>query len=344
MGDPVHDAAWFPDGFDARSGEFLFVKAEREQLSSQTFLDRRWDRTGFARARGSARTLLAPSSLPSPNIIWHTGFCCSTLLAKTLDRPGCNLSLCEPQILVDVADAKRSGTVPPDSLADIAQRAFHLLSRPHADGEQVTLKPAPAANALLREATVRTSAPMLFLYSDCRTFLLAICKLGEEGRKYVRRLFLALLADGHPQAQWPPPRLLSLSDLELAAMVWHMQIAEMRRSLPHLNSGRMASLDCDAFLFAPAETLQRMSHFFSLGLGGDYVHGVVAGPLFRRNAKTGEEPFNARRRSEDHARIERHMPGEVDRIVAQSYAICRDTPRALPLPQPLLPIDKDYCR
>ena len=344
--DPFEDPFWFAHGFDARRGEVSFVAADRANVASQNFLDWRWDCAGATHRRENTATLIArlPREKPAPAIIWHTAFCCSTLLAKALDRPGRNLALCEPQILVHAADAKRADLLAREPLSLTPQLIFHLLSRRFAPAERVTLKPAPAANTLLREAAKHTSGPMLFLYSDCRSFLISVCRLGEQGRKYVRGLFLALLADSHEQVRWPAPKLLASTDLELAALVWHVQMAEFLRNWPLLADGRAASLDCDALLDLPVETLCRIDEFFSLGLGRQHFVDVVGGPLFRRNAKTGEDGFDARRRNDEYARIAGTMTPDLDRIVAQSYEICTTTPRAAPLPKPLMPIDKAYFR
>jgi hypothetical protein len=341
--DALADPHWFSEGFDSQRGEFLLVAADRPLLAAQTFLDGRWERSGSPRLRaGSA--IDRPSATSNPaRIIWHTGFCCSTLLARMLDRPSRNLSLCEPQVLVDIAAARRTGAVSRDAASSAAQHALVLLSRPFSPGEHVTIKPSPAANALLQLITVPAGQRMLFLYSDCRSFLISIYKMGEEGRKYIRRLFLALLADGHIQARWPTVKLLMMSDLELAAVLWHMQIAEFLRVWPALEPGSAASLDCDAFLGSPEDASVRLNKLFSLGIGAEYLRDVIAGPLFHRNSKTGEAEFDVTRRAVEHQRIEQEIGGDLDRIVAQSYQLCRDTPRTVPLPNPLLPIEKSYC-
>ena len=289
------------------------------------------------------RTGLSPPTKPLARIIWHTGFCCSTLLAKALDRTGRNLSLCEPQVLVDIAEAQRMGSLTGDAALRAAQFVLFLLSRPFAPDEHVTIKPSPAANRLLQLIPSCTNGPMLFLFSDCKSFVISIHKMGEEGRKYVRRLFLALLADGHVQTQWPTAKLLSMSDLELAAVVWHMQIAEFLRAWPSLETESTASLDCDAFLASPEDTLIRMGKLFSLEIGSDYLRDIIAGPLFHCNPKTVNTKFDATRRAEEHRRIEQELAGDLNRIVAQSYQICPRTPRTVPLPNPLVPIQKNYC-
>jgi hypothetical protein len=344
--DIIADAAWFPENFDARRNELLFVSTSRGELAEQTFLDGRWDRSEARHARLDASAIIdkgISESQPVVGIIWHTAFCCSTLLAKALDRPGSNLSLCEPQILVDIANARRTKILSDPQVSAIAQTTLNLLSRPFSPGESVIVKPSPAANSLLRNITSQTAGPMLCLFSDCKSFLISIAKLGEDGRKYVRRLFLTLLADGHVQAQWPPAKLLAISDLELAAIVWHMQMAEFHRNWSKFAERRIASLDCDALLGSPAEVLHRAGQFFSLGIAEPELLERARGPLFRRNAKTGEESWNAVRRRDEHARVAQEMACDLDQIVAESYQICSTTPRDYPLPNPLFPVDKVYC-
>ncbi len=335
---------WFPESFDVRRREFHFVSTERTTLAAQTFLDARWDRAGRDRRVETAESLLAhlPKEKPKPTIVWHTGFCCSTLLTRALDRPGNNLALCEPLVLVAIADAKRSGTLGRGPLQAAPALALHLLGRGFSAGESVTIKPSPAANNLLPESISQSSGPMLFLYSDCKSFLVSIYRLREEGRKYVRQLLLTILGDGHPQAQWRPAQLLSLTDLELAAVLWHMQIEEFRRAVALLDSNRFASLDCDAFLASPVETLNRLDDFFSLRLGNEYLQQVAAGPLFRTNAKTGKESFDATRRRAEHSQAAEQMTGEFERIVKWSYGVCRCNPGSHPLPNALMPITKAY--
>jgi len=341
-GKPFGTAAWFPERYDASRGEIRLVATDRDMLAAQTFLDWRWDRAGADRTQIGVETIsgMVPNEPPGPNFIWHTGFCCSTLLAKALDRPGRNLSLCEPQIMVDIADAKRAGALARSPGASVAELAFQLLARGFAPDEHVTLKPAPAANCLLHDAITYTTGAILVLYSDCRSFVVSIAKLSEQGRKYARQLFLTLLRDG--LAQLPAAQIVSLSDLELAAIVWHMQIAEFRRNWQSMSAARAVSLDCDALLAAPLESLRRLNAHFSLGYEEDYLDEVVHGPIFRRNAKSGEPAFDARKRSEDHARLGRELGKDLDRIVAQSYALFPATPRGAPLADPLLQEDKDY--
>ncbi|HTO40148.1 MAG TPA: hypothetical protein VL026_04170, partial [Rhizomicrobium sp.] len=97
---------------DFSRNTFGFVQTNRETLSRQPFLDSRWDRSPLPRVDIPISTVIAATEhrpRPQVNFIWHTAFCCSTLLSRCLDIPGANLALKEPQILILLAEAKRAG-------------------------------------------------------------------------------------------------------------------------------------------------------------------------------------------------------------------------------------------
>jgi hypothetical protein len=336
----LDDPHWFVDGFDPQTGTLGFTQVSRAQLVAQPFLDMRWNRAGHRRGRthlsGAVAWLASRSAPRNLRFIWHTGFCCSTLLAQALDAPARNLSLCEPQLLVEVADAKRAGAFAkhPD-LAKLPDVAFKLLSRGFAAGEAVTLKPAPAANHLLPEAMSLAESRHLFLFSDCESFLLSISKLGADGANYVRAMLGVMQRDG-AVLEWTEDKVRGLSPLQIAALVWHLQIAEFRRcASPHARS-----LNCDALLAGPGAVLKAVDDFFGLGLGTAHMAAKTEGPLFRRNAKNPGEAFDASRRRDEHEAARKHLGARLGDAVAWSYEAFADTPSAAPLAHPLIPFEK----
>lgn len=336
------DARWLPVDFDPRSRTVGFVRTGWAQLAAQPFLDMRWDRRALPQTRIAAHELFAAASGRGRcNFIWHTGFCCSTLLAQAITAQGRNLSLCEPKVLVDLADVKRAGMFLLDrELANLPATVLPLLSRPFEDGAATTLKPAPAANFLLAEAASLTSGKMLFLFSDCRSFVLSVARKGEEGRQYARSMFAVLLRSGHLGPEWHGPRLWDLSDLQIAAFVWHLQMEQFRRGWAALGDGRASALDCDTLLDAPQETLCALGRFFEVALPEEHV--ARTGPMFRRNAKNPGKPFDARTRREEHEAAAARLGADLDRAVAWSYDACPQTPRGVPLPAALIATDKAY--
>ncbi len=326
----IADASWFPDNVNFNRGTFGFVRADRGVLSKQPFLDGRWDRAALSRVDVPISAVIPAAdrlARPKLNFIWHTAFCCSTLIARCLDAEDVNLSLKEPQILIQLAEAKRAGKLAQQTGVTDAVLKLLARRRPH---ERVLVKPTNAVNNLVAEAVRATDGRMLFLYSDCKSFLISIAKKGEMGRIFARKLFGLFAADGHPQAKWPWQTLFELSDLQVAALVWHMQIAEFNKSR---DASRSAALDCGDFLANPRAVLERLNAHFDLNLSAGQLDDVVFGPLLTRNAKNETEAFNAERRASEAAGIAKAYGGELDTVVEWSYRACPDTPRGNPLGQ-----------
>ncbi|HEX8231874.1 MAG TPA: hypothetical protein VF559_00815 [Caulobacteraceae bacterium] len=325
------DPHWFPDDLNLATGRARFVRVSREELSRQPFLDPRWSRAGLPQREAPGTALTAPEGdhRPRLNFIWHTSYCCSTVLAAALDRPGVNLSLKEPQALVGLANLKRGqgGALkrPP-----LARALFGLYARRFSSAEQVLIKPSNFANNLIAEAGEMTDGRMLMLYSSCRSFLISIIKAHEDRRAFPRELFVSLSMDGHPQAKWPTATLVRLTDLQIAATAWQMQIAEMRRGMARLGD-RAASLDGDRFASDPRAVVEALDGFFGLGLGASDEAAWL-----ERDVKTGgERDENARR--EDAERIEREWGGALDRIIEWSARASGAAAEEPPLGRPLLP-------
>jgi hypothetical protein len=341
----VSDPRWFPVETGRTDPGLSFVRAERAELASRAFLaENLWDTAPLPKAHAALGDLDAAMGKREPaplHFIWHTAFCCSTLLTQLIDRPGRNLVLREPHILVDLANAKRAGWFARAGAERLAAVVFGLLSRRIAD-DHVTLKPATAANCLVRDAAALTAGKMLVLFSDCPSFLISVAQRGEARRAWLRRTFDTIVGDGNEQKSWSRAALFQMSDLQIAAIVWHMQMAEFQRSLSALPSARWASLDCDAFLDAPAETLARLDAFFGLGLGAHHIAEATSGPIMERNAKEPGERFNPGMRRAGQASIDRQLRKDVEAITAWSYELCRGTPRGNPLSNPLVPAGKSY--
>lgn len=320
------DPRWFLAGLDGPGGVFNFLYADHATLAREAFLDRRWAIDRLLRCDVAIGELLssAPLSLPRTkvNFLWHTGFCCSTLIARLLDMPGRNLSLSEPMVFTTLADISRAGAFPDrGTLMRFCQVILHLLGRPHEPGASVTIKPAPVSSCLLGEAAALTSGKMLLLHSDCRSFVVSAMSKGEDGKGYVRRMLEALTIDG-----LRPDGRDDLSDLEAAALVWRMQVASFGRH----KLG--ASLDCDAFLAAPHEAMAKIDAFYGLGLGAARIAKVLDGPLFRHNAKDASQSFDAARRREEHDTMSRELGPALDDAVAWSAQFFPDAA----FPNPLL--------
>lgn len=343
------NAEWFPAEYDIPSRMLRFAQSSRETIANETFLgEGKWDYSKLPQAEFSEQVLLRhlPGKTPKPhiNFIWHTGFCCSTLIARLLDIPGKNLSVKEPAVLLLLADVRRQNAMAPGRAFSprFPELLFHLLGRPFSAGERITIKPTNSCNYVLRDAISLTQGKHLFLYSDCRSFLISIAKKGEYGRQYARKLYAGIVADGNVQARWPIADVFAMTDLQIASILWHMQIAEFQRNLPLLAPERARSLDCDAFLADPLGTLAKMDEFLELGIGRDCLADRIASPVFSRHSKDTRTAYDHENRRADHGRLASEMKSVLDDIVPRSYELCKATPRGAPVANPLVVSEKVY--
>ena len=333
----VDDFRWFAENFDLARKSLSFVFTDRQTLAAQPFLDYRWKTDRLAHREMSldaAVSSFAPDAPPPHlNFIWHTSFCCSTLIAKALDLPGHNLSLCEPQILVPLADLKRAGMFVGNGLSPrLPEIVFRLLARVPDRDTSVTVKPSNFANILIGDAARATRGKALFLYSDLESFLISVAKSGIPLLKYARRLFSNIAGNSGRALPWASHEIFQMTDLEIAALVWHMQIGEFRRDWPLFEPGRAASLDCDVFLADLVAPLAKLDAFFGLGLGADHIERVLSGPLLRSHAKAAGQPYDAGRRSEEKAAVRKRLGADLERVIEWSYKACSGTPQGAPLP------------
>lgn len=324
----LSDAGWFLHDLDPTSGRAGFVKTDRAALSSEPFLDHRWPAADVIGARLAG--LPATGGAAQLSFIWHTSLCASTLLATCLDQPGRCLPLKEPRILVQLADLKRSGHLA--RAPGVAKSVFSLLARRFEADERILIKPSNGANTLMMEAAEATQGRMLLLYSDCESFLLAVARKGYAGFAYVRDLFRALAADGHPLGRWPADELLRLTDLQLAALVWRMQMDMLDAASQRLGD-RARSLDGRLFLDDPGGVLPQVDAFLGLGVGAGRLAQVADGPLFSSDAKHRGQAFNARSRADEHERLRAHLGADLANALATVDAVF---PQPFRLAEPLI--------
>jgi hypothetical protein len=217
---------------------------------------------------------------------------------------------------------------------NLPRTLFGLLSRPLASGATLSVKPAPAANILAPEAAEVTSGKMLFLYSDLKSFLIAVARGGETRRGVIRTMFSTIASDGHMPPGLSAAQLMAMPDLQIAALVWHMHMAQMRKSMDALGD-RAASFDCDVFLKDPEPAIARLDAFFGVDPADDYPgNGGTASAALQRHAKTGQpiaDPWAHRMEEHD---VDASFARDVDKLMKWSYQMCK-TPAGIPLPRPL---------
>ncbi|MBA3527381.1 MAG: hypothetical protein H0T82_10755 [Sphingomonas sp.] len=300
------DPLWFPHRWHASEGAVEFIRLTPEARSAATFLDDQ-NLGPLPRCKAPLRDLaavLAPAAAPA-HFIFHSAFCCSTLLARALDVPARIVALREPIVLNDLAAQAQRSPLPPGVLDAIVS----LLTRAATAGEAVVIKPTNEANALMEPLlSVRPGARSLLLSSGLEDFLYSIVKKGMWGRLWARRVHEQMRPRKRRDPGLSEPDLLRQTDLQIAAMVWLMHRGEFI-DLAGRFGNRVASLDSADLLADKAAALRRVMAFFGLEAAGEESGAIDRSNVFSAHSKEQGRAYDATARESEQATLQ-HAHGE----------------------------------
>lgn len=259
-----------------------FVPMSYASYHRSTFLDRRIQPAAPEVYRAALRDLAA-HPLPADDIhyIFHSAYCCSTLLASALSELPGMLVLKEPVTLLQLAN----GMVPRRQLPLV--RA--LLARRNDPAHWVVVKASSSCSVLGAELLEQApSARALFLYSDLRSFLLAVVK--DPSRAGRMRETLARSGTCEALGAWwpdgaPVADVAALDDASLAAWVWIGRLRAFARMQRQAGPQRVAALDGTRVADAPADALDATLAALALPAAPADRARVLAGDVWRRHAK-----------------------------------------------------------
>lgn len=329
----IDDPAWLPYDYNLQRDALTFAYAPRETQRRATFLDPRHIHDAPKsqavplaalprdRVRGRAQPL---------HFIFHTAFCCSTLLARALDVPGVSMGLKEPAVLAPLGYvwAKGARTETHNRALDIT---LDLLSRPLAPGERQIAKLSNAANMLLPDLLARRpDSKVLLLYSDLDVFLEGTLSKGAPGRSFARHLF-TLLYPHAPLVKLKVEELIGQTDVQLAVQAWLMQMVIFDQVAQRFGPGRVRTLKDETFLARKADTLSRTAAFYGLAQPKGGWASVANGPTFKQHAKHPSDAFNDGARRTELNRTRAAHKDEIDAalVFAREIAAHTGAPQSL---------------
>lgn len=334
--DPIFDPHWFADTLNVDAGFMQFVHTDRTALAAAPFLDERFSGGLSRRTHLALDRLPGNTALPSANppFIFHTAFCCSTLLARALDHPGINLSLKEPKILMDLADARRISVrlkQNPDVWPGLVRSVVSILSRRFTAHEAILIKPTNLANNLIQDILV-SGSPILLLYSNLRSFLVSVIKEGEGRRAFMRGAFNTLRLDPAPIARIPDRQATEFTDLQVATLVWRHQMEDFVRILRGPFGDQVRTLDSAILLARPAATITALNGFLSLGLPPETIRAVADGPVFSIDSKNRDRDYSPKQRAADVQRVEAKFGDSLEKTLtwAKELRLALEIPATIP--------------
>jgi len=291
----IQDPAWLPHTYDWRSDTLTFGHVPRDAQRRAVFLDSRFVKPRLSPAipAQDLRVDEVRAASGPAHFIFHTAFCCSTLLTRALDIPGVSMGLKEPGVLGSFAEYWSGSRRTPGAFSALSL-TLDLLSRPLSPGETQIIKPSNVLNHIVPQLLhARPDAKALILYSSLDTFLRAIARRGLEGRAFARQVYQQFapvipIDNGFTQAD-----TMLLTDLQIAAQAWMMQAAFLEAFAKRFGRATVRTLSSERFLADTAGTLTHVGQFFDLDLDKARAAEIVQSPVFSEHAKEFGRPFDA---------------------------------------------------
>ena len=282
----VGNADYLAHRYDEVADGFRFVHVPRDVHRSCTFITDE-HLPDVDKYELISRADLADMPVPSVPVhfIFHSAYCCSTMMARAFDIPGVAMGLKEPVVLNDMIGWRRRGANQ-QKLAAVLDKSLELLARPMGDDRAVIVKPSNICTPLaIPSLKLRPESKALLLYAPLESYLQSIAKKEMWGRIWVRDVLIGTLKDGYAVGGFSPEELLQLTDLQVAAIGWLSQHAAFARIIEAIGSDRVATLDSDSFLANRRTTLEALNWFFALEMSEEKIAEIRQGSAFNSHSK-----------------------------------------------------------
>ena len=325
---------WLAHRYDEGQDAVHFINAPRALRRSVPFLTDEYLKPAAPKVAKRTEAVAELAVDGSIHFIFHSAYCCSTLLAQAFDIPGVSHSLSEPQILNDMVGWRHRGGNPVQ-IGTVTDSALRLLSRPFVADEATIIKPSNVVNGLATALmSIRPDAKAVLLHAPLRIFLGSIARKGMWGRLWARDLLSSQLSEGLVDLGFEPRDYLLQTDLQAAAVGWlaqHQLFAGMTQKWPN----RVRTLESEVLVLHPIKTVTALAELFELAPGDDRIANVVA-DVFTRNSKSGKS-FASGKRASDQAEAESHYADEIEKVSIWAEAVAKTAGVTMQLPLPLFP-------
>lgn len=327
----IQSPNWWPHRYDPIRDEVHFIEVDRDDHRSAVFLTDEYLK-GAQSPRAIKRGLATASDDKAPlHFIFHSGYCCSTLLARAFDIPNVSMGFKEPVILNDIVGHKGRGAQNHE-IEDILTDTLTLLARPFEKGESLVVKPSSLINVIAPEIMrLRPDAKALFLYAPLEDFLGSIARKGMWGRLWVRDLMSKQLRDGMINLGLEGDDYIRLTDLQAAAVGWLAQQSLFMSLQQKLGRERVIAVASTTLMKSPTHTMTQLSDHFGLNIGAQKIKDIVTGPTFTRHSKTNVD-FDGKSREIDRTSGQALHADEIEKVFMWAKIVADNANIPLVLP------------
>ena len=325
---------WLAHRYDETADQIRFVEYDRATRAAAPFLiDQYLPAKPFKALDRQQARQAAPATAPL-HVIFHSGFCCSTLLAACFDQPGLATAFSEPMILNDVHGWRKRGATPA-AVGALLDDALSFLARPFAGDAAAVVKPSTLLNGLASAMLrLRPDSRAILIHAPLRDFLVSIAKKGLDGRLWARELFLNMRRESLTSPLgFDDEAFFGQTDLQIAACAWLGQQAVFA-ALASAYPDRVRTIDSEAFLDRPDAALRAAAKHFRLDFSDDQLGRAMSGPL-QRNSKD-RTSYSKEGRQADYATALEKYGDEVNKVELWAREVAKAADIRLQLPVPLL--------
>ena len=322
----LSDADYLPHRYDEVADGFRFVHVPRDVHRNCTFItDEHLPDVERYELISRADVAQVPLKTVPVHFIFHSAYCCSTMMARAFDIPGVSMGLKEPVILNDMIGWRRRGA-DEQRLATVLDKSLDLLARPMGDDRAVIIKPSNICTPLAIPALkLRPESKALLLYAPLESYLQSIVKKEMWGRIWVRDVLIGTLKDGYAVGGFSTEQLMQLTDLQVAAIGWLSQHAAFAKIIETIGPDRVKTLDSDSFLVRQRETVMALNQLFDLGMSDESIVQTLDGPAFKSHSKLDQakrgEIFDATARQEEQNHMAELHGAEIDMVAQWAKAV-----------------------
>ena len=327
------DAQWLAHRFDPDHDAVHFRHVPRAIHRKATFItDAYLPADAAVAVIGRSDAVAAAGERAPLHFVFHSAYCCSTMLARAFDLDGVAMGLKEPVFLNDLVGWKHRGGTP-RAVAAALDDGLALLARPFSTGETIVVKPSNVTNAFAPAMlAMRPAARALCLHAPLSTYLGSIARKGMWGRLWARELFVKQLTDGLIDFGFSTADYLGQTDLQAAALGWLAQHALFARLVETYGATRVRTLDSETLVAHPAAVMDALGRLFDVTLDAE---AVAAGPAFTQHSKSGAA-FGASARARETSAISALDADEIDKVAVWAAAVADSQGVPMTLPAPLL--------
>ena len=332
--DFVENPDWLFHGIHGETMQYHFAHVSSSTYQDSSFLDHRIIPVP-TEIKGAAidvvNRLLQSDGRPA-NYIFHSAFCCSTLLSNCLQFVSNSLVLKEPNVLCSLADAlahsQKSAGFNRQNWHAVLTPGLRLLEKSYPDQKGAIIKPANSTNNLMEDILSLRPSRTLFMYGGLNEFLLSNLKGLDESRYMVPPYLARLCPLTDYENRLGIPDVRKLKHLQQCAVLWHTQIYHFSRL-----AGENDSIRCLAasdFLQEPESVVKRVLEHFNLPCDTDQLGQLTdSGPL-SRHSKSGDR-FDTGSRDDENAAISSQHASELEETLSWMDGLLEKLPVELPL-------------